>query len=155
MQGSSRASTSTLKWQGTVGHVTRSQFSMQKDRLIYRSSFFQESVLVFDDAPAELLNSCRLSSLPKLHVHDRSSGMDQDLFYDWAKKFVEEPACLRRNEKHILLVYDGFAGNLKYLVLQLFKKNRIIVAGLPAHFSHPLQPLDLLVFSTLKNSCKN
>ena len=83
------------------------------------------------------------------------AGMDQDSFYDWAQKFVEETGYLRRNETYILLVYDGFAGHLKYAVLNLFKRNRIIVAGLPAHTSHALQPLDVGVFSALKNSFKN
>ena len=76
-----------------------------------------------------------------------TAGVDSNIFLSWAENFVLETAYMRRNNRKLLLVYDGYAGHLQYRVLQLLKTNNIIVAGLPAHSSHVLQPLDVGVFA--------
>ncbi len=78
------------------------------------------------------------------------AGMDGELFYSWALNFTEETAFLRRGGQKLLLVFDGYAGHLTFRTLNHLKTNGIIVAGLPAHTSHVLQPLDVGVFGPLK-----
>ena len=79
------------------------------------------------------------------------AGMDGELFYARALKFIEETEYLRRNNRKILLVYDGYACHITFRVLNMFHQNRIVVVSLPAYTSHALQPLDVVVFGVLKN----
>ncbi len=53
----------------------------------------------------------------------------------------------------VLLVFDGYACHLTFRSLNLFKRHDIVVAGLPAHTSHALQPLNVGVFGALKEEC--
>ncbi len=78
------------------------------------------------------------------------AGMDSDIFYSWAQHFVLETAHLRRGGQSLLLVVDGHGSHIQYSTLQLLKDNNIFVAGLPAHTSHALQPLDVGVFGPMK-----
>ena len=82
------------------------------------------------------------------------AGVDSTIFHTWAEHFVQETAFLRRNGNALLLVLDGYASHLTYKTLSLLKQNNIIVAGLPAHTSHALQPLDVGVFASCKEQFK-
>lgn len=45
---------------------------------------------------------------------------------------------------------DGFLFHITFKVLSIFKNNGIIAVGLPAHTSHVLQPLDVIICASLK-----
>ncbi len=62
---------------------------------------------------------------------------------------------LRQNGQKLLLVYDGNGSHVTYRVLSLFRDNDIIVASLPAHTTLALQPLDVVVFGSMKNEFRN
>lgn len=82
------------------------------------------------------------------------AGVDSNIFFDWAKNFVDETAHLRRNNRYLLLIFDGYGCHLQYNSLKFLKDNNIVVAGLPAHTSHALQPLDVGVFRAFKEAFK-
>lgn len=90
--------------------------------------------------------------LPKpCHLfHKNPTGVDTNISETWAAHFIKEREQLRSGGAKLLLVMDGYAFHISYKTLSLFSSNDISVAGLPAHTSHVLQPLDVGVFSPLK-----
>lgn len=87
---------------------------------------------------------------PKLVYMNPVAGVDSNIFFSWAKQFVDETKFLRRENKKILLIMDGYACHITYKTLSLLRDNGIVVFGLPAHKSHVLQPLDVGFFGPLK-----
>lgn len=71
------------------------------------------------------------------------TDVDKAIFEDWATNFVDETSFLQRGGKKILLIFDGYGWNNSYKTLSLFKQINIFVAGLPAHKSHVLRPLEI------------
>ncbi|KAJ8934038.1 hypothetical protein NQ314_013613 [Rhamnusium bicolor] len=53
-------------------------------------------------------------------------------------------------ERPVLLIYDGHATHLSSNVVNLAKRENIVILKLPPHTSHLLQPLDLCLFKSLK-----
>ena len=90
--------------------------------------------------------------LPKCYFYQREMpGVDSRIIYDWAQKFLEDTAELRKKSQYILLLTDGYGAHVQFNTLQLMKENRVIVIAMPAHTSHRLQPLDVSVFSAYKS----
>ena len=70
--------------------------------------------------------------------------------YEWLVKVFDPQTRARANSKPRLLINDGF-GTYKSLEIQKFYyKNHIILARLPSHTSHKLQPCDVGPFGLLK-----
>lgn len=90
--------------------------------------------------------------LPKPSLfHIRSvAGVDTDIFFTWSQSFVEETSFLCRGGRNLLLIMDGYSCHVSFKTLSLMKDNGIVVAGLPAHTSHALKPLDVSVFRPIK-----
>lgn len=82
-------------------------------------------------------------------------GVDGDIFYQWAQNFLKETESLRAGAQKLLLVFDSFAGHVRYRTLNLLKDNGVVVLGLPAHSSHVLQPLDVSVFAPFKAALRS
>ena len=97
-------------------------------------------------------NTFRLFAGPNYLFMRKVSGVESDIFNAWAQEFVTETSHLRRGGQHLLLVYENHTGHLDYRELSLLKQNQIVVAGLPAHTSRALQPLDVGVFTPLRQS---
>jgi hypothetical protein len=53
---------------------------------------------------------------------------------------------------YCLLVIDGFIGHKSLEFIKYYIQFDIIICILPPHSTHLLQPLDLAVFQTFKNS---
>jgi len=53
-----------------------------------------------------------------------------------------------------LLILDGHVSHINYKFLKYCEQNDIIVFCLPAHSTHLLQPLDVVLFSALQNAYK-
>lgn len=51
----------------------------------------------------------------------------------------------------LLLILDGHSSHVSLKILDLLKQNRIICLLLPSHTTHALQPLDVVVFSSVKS----
>lgn len=148
-----RANARQLKWRGSVDHVTMMAV-VSAGGQSYTPLFVLPGIKARYrrrcggrvETPADYLPS------PNYLMMRDVAGVDTDIFVTWAMNFIKETEYVRRDGRYILLVYDGFAGHLSYRVLSLFKAHRIIVAGLPAHTSHVLQPLDVGVFAPLKQA---
>ncbi len=83
------------------------------------------------------------------------ASLDSKIFKEWAHHFVLETALFRKQHKHLLLVLDGFDAHVEYDALKALYDANIVIVALPAHTSHALLPLDVGVFSTLKERFKN
>lgn len=146
----------TIAWQGSVDHVT-CMAVVNAAGQIFTPAFVLPGVMARFrrreggrwETPADFLPQ------PNILFMREVAGIDSDLFYAWANNFIEETASIRQGGKKILLVYDGYASHCSYRVLKLFRENDIVVASLPAHTSHALQPLDVGVFSPLKLAFRN
>ncbi len=50
----------------------------------------------------------------------------------------------------LLLTIDGHASHISLKIINLLKSNQIICLMLPSHSTHALQPLDVVVFNSVK-----
>jgi hypothetical protein len=74
--------------------------------------------------------------------------MNRDMFEYWLTNiFIPTTSHLNRP---LLLVMDGYTSHISLNIIDLLKKNSIICLILPPHTSHGLQPLDLVLFSSVK-----
>lgn len=146
----------TLTWTGSVDHVTCMAVVSAAGKA-WTPAFVLPGVLARYRRRQDGRWETPSDFLPKPnYLYQREvAGMDSDIFYSWAKAFVEETALLRTDGKYMLLVYDGYASHCTYRTLKLFQENNIVVVSLPAHTSHALQPLDVGVFSPLKNAFRS
>ena len=62
--------------------------------------------------------------------------------------FIPSTAHLNRP---LLLIIDGHASHMNMKIINLLKANQIICLILPSHTTHALQPLDVVVFSSVKS----
>jgi hypothetical protein len=53
-------------------------------------------------------------------------------------------------QRPLLLVIDGHTSHVSLKILNLLRSNQIICLMLPSHCTHALQPLDVVVFSSVK-----
>lgn len=65
---------------------------------------------------------------------------------------MKETKLLGTDGSKFILVYEGYSSHCTYRTLKLFREKNISPVRLLSHTSHALQPLDVGVFSTLKNS---
>lgn len=85
------------------------------------------------------------------YLHMRTvAGVDTNIFYAWAKRFVEQTAVLREDGSKLLLSMDGYASHVSFKKLRLIWGNGIVAAGLPAHTPYVLQPLEVSIFGPVK-----
>lgn len=80
--------------------------------------------------------------------------MDTEMILDLAKQFLYETEDLRSEHRYILKVYDGYKRHVQLSVLRLFKDFRVIVIGLSTHTSRVLQPLDVSVYLSYSQICR-
>ena len=79
----------------------------------------------------------------------RSGWMTDANFVKFLHHFVEHVKPSK--EDPVLLLLDNHASHLSIDVLHLAKDSEIDMLSFPPHCSHKLQPLDVGVFSTLRN----
>ncbi|KAG5261440.1 hypothetical protein AALO_G00304540 [Alosa alosa] len=72
--------------------------------------------------------------------------MDSDLFLKWLGLFVK----YARQERPLLLFMDQHEAHVGTGVVDFCRANRIEVVCLPVHITHVLQPLDVVVYGSLK-----
>ncbi len=74
--------------------------------------------------------------------------MNRESFEYWLRNcFIPSTAHINRP---LLLIMDGYTCHLSLEIINMFKQNSIICLILPPHTSHGLQPLDLVLFSSVK-----
>lgn len=75
--------------------------------------------------------------------------MNSELFYKWFQK------CFLANipnERPTLLIVDGHVFHVTFDVLKLAIAKEITILKLPAYSTHVLQPLDVGVYRSMKNT---
>ena len=77
-----------------------------------------------------------------------SGWIDSELFIVWMKKVFRR---YHGSQRPVLLFVDGHASHITIDVIDLARKNQIILFCLPPHTTHALQPLDVSVFKSLKS----
>ena len=71
------------------------------------------------------------------------------MFEYWLEHmFVPSTAHLNRP---LLLILDGYSSHISLKIVNLLKTNNIICLMLPAHSTHALQPVDIVLFNSVKN----
>lgn len=71
------------------------------------------------------------------------------MFEFWLENlFISSTSHLNRP---LLLIVDGHASHLSLKIINILRSNQIICLMLPSHSTHALQPLDIVVFSSVKN----
>ena len=74
-----------------------------------------------------------------------------ELFLTYIKHVIRETRCSQRSK--VLLIFDGHSSHTKSIELvNLTRKNGLILLSLPPHTPHKLQPLDKSVFKPLKTA---
>ena len=79
------------------------------------------------------------------------AGVDKRNFLRWAHTFVEEVSDLTAGGRKVLLIYDGYRSHMSVSVLEVLRDGGVEVYVLPAHTSGATQPLDVSLFSPLKD----
>ncbi|CAF3852606.1 unnamed protein product [Rotaria sp. Silwood1] len=75
--------------------------------------------------------------------------MNLNAFEYWLEEiFIPSTSHINRP---LLLIMDGYTSHISLKIIDLLKKNSIICLILPPHTTHALQPLDLVLFNTVKN----
>lgn len=72
------------------------------------------------------------------------------MFFTSEQTFVAETSYLCGDDKTILLVMEGYSTHISYQNLTYLCTSYFIVAGLLAHSSHVVEPLDVGIFVSLK-----
>ena len=100
---------------------------------------------------------------PNIPLHDenypwqyatKSGWMEYEIFYKWFKLFEEKTRTFDNDGviEPRLLVFDGHLSHLWYGTLKLARNNNVTILKLPPHTTDLLQPLDVAVFKSLKDS---
>lgn len=86
-----------------------------------------------------------------LYACTESGWMQDSVFESWMDHFIKYTESL---QKPVLLIYDGHGSHMTYGTVKKAIDNNIIILCLPPHTSHALQPLDVGVFSPVKEAWK-
>jgi len=84
-----------------------------------------------------------------LYAKSESGWIDSELFLKWMRKIFLKHVVIQRP---VLLFTDGHKSHISLDVIDLCRKNEIILFCLPPHTTHALQPLDVAVFKSLKGN---
>ena len=82
-----------------------------------------------------------------MYAKSASGWVDSKLFFEWVKHIFIPFANPKRP---VLLVIDVHKSHLKIKCIDLARSNGIILLCLRPHTTHPLQPLEVSVFKSLK-----
>ncbi len=84
-----------------------------------------------------------------LYARSESGWIDTDLFLAWLRKIFLQYVVA---ERPVLLLTDGHKTHITIDVIDVCRENNITLFCLPPHTTHALQPLDVAVFKSLKDS---
>ena len=67
----------------------------------------------------------------------------------WLKRVFDRNTSEKAGRSRRLLIVDGHSSHINLKFIDYADRNRILLAVLPPHSTHRLQPLDVSVFSPL------
>lgn len=84
-----------------------------------------------------------------------SGYVNEDIFVDYLKHFIQHAKCSTSNPRPTLLIMDNHSAHISLAVVELAKKYGVCLVTLYPHTSHKLQPLDRTVFGPFKRFYNN
>ena len=78
----------------------------------------------------------------------KSGWMDTNLFVRWMEHFIDTVKPSPK-EPHLLLL-DGHMSHKSFAVMDLARKNGVIMLNFPPNATHKIQPLDRVLYGPLK-----
>ena len=94
---------------------------------------------------AELMDGAPPGSTYECHP---SGWIQTHIFIDWMKEFIQFSGATK--DRKVLLILDGHATHTKSLeLIDLARKNGVIMLCLPPHCTHRMQPLDITFMKPL------
>ena len=69
--------------------------------------------------------------------------------FEYWLEYLFIPSTAQLNHP-LLLITDGHAAHISLKIINLLKTNRIMCLVLPSHSTHALQPLDVVLFNSVK-----
>lgn len=84
-----------------------------------------------------------------------SGFINEIVFIDWLKRFIEWLNTKRNKSEIHLLILDNLKSHLTYDVIITAKQNNIELLALPSNCTHIIQPLDINLFKRFKSSLRN
>lgn len=79
--------------------------------------------------------------------------MNTNMFEYWLEFiFIPSTAHIGRP---LLLILDGYSSHVSLKIVNLLRDNTIICLMLPSHATHALQPVDIVLFNSVKNDWCN
>ena len=84
-----------------------------------------------------------------LYAKSDSGWIDSELFLTWLKTIFLKYVVPQRP---VMLLIDGHKSHMTLDAIDLCRSNDVILFCLPPHTTHALQPLDVSVFKSLKDS---
>ncbi|CAM4985759.1 unnamed protein product [Rotaria socialis] len=101
-------------------------------------------------AGKHLINTWCRGGLEGAHYGVTKKGWINTYMYEyWLENlFIPSTSHLKRP---LLLIIDGHASHISLKIVNLLKANQIICLMLPSHSTHALQPLDVVVFNSVKH----
>lgn len=79
--------------------------------------------------------------------------MDTEKFEYWLENmFIPSTNHINRP---LLLILDGYGCHISLKILKLLKNNQVMCLMLPAHSTHALQPVDIVLFNSIKTDWMN
>ena len=84
-----------------------------------------------------------------LYARSESGWIDSELFLVWLRRLFLKHVVQQRP---VLLITDGHKSHMTLDVIDTCRDNNVILFCLPPHTTHALQPLDVSVFKSLKDT---
>jgi len=79
----------------------------------------------------------------------KTGWINESVFNKWFAHFVKFTNPIGK-EAPVILIMDGHGSHVKNLeLIEQARKNNVILASLPSHCTHRLQPLDISFFKSL------
>ena len=150
--------------------IGRDQWVITKDRTrpaYLPSSSNRELVTVIECVSAGGTVIAPMVILPGILIQERwftATGMEDnyliatsesgysndELSFEWIRHFEKETVNCRKGAWRLLLL-DGYGSHCTYEFVQFCDEHKIIPFCLPAHTTHLLQPLDVVLFQPFKH----
>lgn len=85
-----------------------------------------------------------------IYTCTKSGWMTEEAFCTWLHHFANNNHPSK--EDPVLLILDNHSSHISLTIYEFCRENGIILLSIPPHTSHRLQPLDLTLFSSLKQA---
>jgi hypothetical protein len=92
----------------------------------------------------------------RIYISSSPSGWtNNDLGLSWLKQVFDRSTKKKAGRSYRLLNLDGHGSHLTMDFIEYCDQNRILLAVYPAHSTHTLQPLDVVMFKPFSSAHSN